>query len=62
VAKKAEPPPKPEPRPLVRVAYKGILDEFKLYTDKDQRPYITLPSGKRALVEARRDGTYMLKE
>lgn len=47
---------------MVKVAYKGILDEFKLYADKEGRPYVVLPNGKRALVTARRDGTYMLTE
>lgn len=53
----------PEPRPLVRVAYKGILDEFKLYNDpKDNRSYIKMPNGKRAFVTQRQDGTYMVQE
>lgn len=60
----AKPQPKPEPPPLVRVAYKGILDEFKLYNDpkSDGRPYIKLPNGKRAWVVTRQDGTYRVDE
>lgn len=52
----------PTERPVVTVAYKGILEQFKLYTADDGRAYITLPSGKRAYVEKRRDDTYIVKD
>jgi hypothetical protein len=60
---KSKAPEPPQPRPRVQVAFAGSLTEFKLYTDKQtQAPYILLPSGRRAFVAERRDGTYMVKE
>lgn len=46
----------------MKVVYKGIVAEFKLYADKDGKPYVTLPSGRRGYVTKRRDETYMLVE
>lgn len=58
---KQPPEPRPDPRE-VRAAYKGITDTFKLYVDTEGREYVRLPSGKRARVSARRDGTYVVEE
>jgi hypothetical protein len=58
------PDEKPQPRPRVQVAFAGSLTEFKVYTDKlkGDAPYVLLPSGRRAYIAERRDGTYMVKE
>ncbi len=61
MTKKQQLEPKPEPK-VVQAAYKGIVDAFKLYVDPEGREYVRLPSGKRARVAARRDGTYVVEE
>ncbi len=58
---KKSPVTRPE-KEYAKVAYRGILDEFRVYTTKDGVKYVVLPSGKRGYVVPRTDGTYMLTE
>lgn len=48
------------PRPVVKVAFRGVLADFKLYETPEGRAYVMLPDGKRAYVTRRRDDTYIL--
>ena len=53
---------KSEPKPVVKVAYRGILADFKLHTLPDGRRYVVQPDGKRAYVTERRDGSYIVEK
>ena len=61
MAKHPAKPEKPE-KVFVQVAYKGILDTFRLYDAKDGSKYVLLPNGKRAAVVPRSDGSYLVQE
>jgi hypothetical protein len=46
---------------VAMVAYRGILEQFKLYTALDGRKYVILPDGRRGYIRERRDGTYLVE-
>ncbi|HET9023070.1 MAG TPA: hypothetical protein VFN64_00770 [Burkholderiaceae bacterium] len=47
---------------LVKAAYKGVVHDFKVYRLPDGREFVRLPSGKRATVVRRLDGSYVVNE